>query len=160
MKLLQHQHYEDMKRRYLLMTGAMALLTPLAALAGDDHAKKEAGPNGGRLITAVEPHLELLVTKDRKVKITFLDEKKQAVEPGDKTVKLTCGERANPVRMTFQKGGKSLVSKELLPEGKNFPAVLQVKTDGKPVFERFQMNLMDCPECDYLEYACTCDHEH
>jgi hypothetical protein len=75
-------------------------------------------------------------------------------------VKLTCGERANPVRMTFVKEGMSLISNEVLPEGKNFPAVLQVKAGDKPVFERFQMNLADCPECDHLEYACTCDHEH
>jgi len=153
-----------MKATQRLIAGAIALMTPLASLAAEgddhDHAIKEAGPNGGRLVTAVEPHLELLVTDDRKVKITFLDDKKQAVEPGATTVKLTCGDRANPVRMTFEKEGKSLVSKEELPEGKNFPAVLQVKNDGKPVFERFQLNLADCPGCEYLEYACTCDHAH
>ena len=33
---------------------------------------KESGPNGGRLITSVEPHAEFLVTKDRKVQITFV----------------------------------------------------------------------------------------
>jgi hypothetical protein len=29
------------------------------------HAKKIAGPNGGRVLTGVEPHLEFFLTKDR-----------------------------------------------------------------------------------------------
>ena len=153
-----------MKKKYMMTLGALLLLSPIAAMAegdhGHSHEKKEAGPNGGRMVTKVEPHLEFFVTKDRKVKITFLDDDKKALDPGDKEVKLTCGERSKPVKMTFVKEGKSLVSKEALPDGKSFPAVLQVKVDGKPDFDRFQLNLADCPECDYLEYACTCVHGH
>ena len=30
-----------------------------------DHDTVEAGPNGGRILTSVEPHAEFLVTEDR-----------------------------------------------------------------------------------------------
>src|SRR6056297_132527 len=33
------------------------------------HGDIEAGPNGGRILDDVEPHLEFLVTEDRKVEI-------------------------------------------------------------------------------------------
>jgi hypothetical protein len=28
------------------------------------------------------------------------------------------------------------------------------------VTEKFNLNLVQCPECPNKEYACTCDHEH
>ena len=45
------------------------------------HARK-AGPNGGRVLHEVHPHAELLVTKDRKLQITFLTAKGKATAPG------------------------------------------------------------------------------
>ena len=50
------------------------------------HAKKIAGPNGGRVLTGVEPHLEFFLTKDRKVKITAVDDDGKAVELGEQSV--------------------------------------------------------------------------
>ncbi|MDA1043637.1 MAG: hypothetical protein O3C57_00275, partial [Verrucomicrobia bacterium] len=41
------------------------------------HDHKSSGPNGGRIITTVKPHLEFLVTQDRNVKITALDAQNQ-----------------------------------------------------------------------------------
>ena len=43
---------------------ALAILAPLALQAGLNHSheKKEAGPNGGRLLTSINPHAEFLVT--------------------------------------------------------------------------------------------------
>ena len=48
---------------------AIAAVSTFSAVAEDehDHEKKIAGPNGGRIITSVEPHVEFLVTKDSKV---------------------------------------------------------------------------------------------
>jgi hypothetical protein len=128
--------------------------------AGHAHAKKIAGPNGGRVITAVEPHLEFLVTKDRKVRITALDDDNKPAKIAEQTVKLTGGSRANPTRMTFEKDGDVLVSDIAFPAGNNLPVVLQIKTsaDAKSVIAKFSLNLNDCPGCEYKEYACTCDH--
>ena len=42
---------------------------------GHAHEKKIAGPNGGRVLTKVEPHLEFFVTKDHKIQITAVDDK-------------------------------------------------------------------------------------
>lgn len=129
-----------------------------------DHDHVIAGPNGGRVLVGVEPHLEFFVTKDGKVQITAVthDEKPKAIELGEQSVKVIAGKRTKPTRLAFAKEGKVLVSDGTLPEGKNFPVVVQIKTspDAKTVIEKFQLNLNDCPTCDYLEYACTCDHGH
>jgi hypothetical protein len=143
----------------------MSMLLPAAVSAADEHAghghaKKQAGPNGGRIVTSVEPHYELLVTPERKVKITFLGEDGKPVEAKDQSVTATGGDRANPTRMTFAKEAGALVSDKPLPEGKLVPLVLQVKTsaDAKSVTERLSVNLADCPTCEHKEYACTCEH--
>jgi hypothetical protein len=124
------------------------------------HAKKIAGPNGGRVLTGVEPHLEFFLTKDRKVKITAVDDDGKAVELGEQSVTVTGGSRSNPTRLTFTKDGNSLISDKAFPEGKMLPVIVQIKAkpDAKSVVERFVLNLSDCPGCKYLEYACTCDH--
>ncbi len=125
-----------------------------------EHAKKIAGPNGGRVLTGVEPHLEFFVTKDRKVKITAVDDDGKAVSLGEQTVTVTGGSRSKPTRMKFAKDGDSLISDKAFPEGNNLPVVVQIKAkpDAKTVIEKFSLNLSDCPGCDFLEYACTCDH--
>ncbi len=126
---------------------------------GDDHAAK-AGPNGGRLIMSVEPHLEFLVTDDRKVKITAVDEDDNLVPLGDQNITVIAGDRTNPTRLAFAKSGKFLVSDNALPEGNDFPLVISIKGAGAdPVLEKFNLNLSDCPTCDYKEYACICDHD-
>lgn len=145
-----------------LIAGALALILPAAAEEGHDHAHKIAGPNGGRVITSVEPHLEFFVTKERKVKITAVDDEGKAIDLGEQSVRLTGGSRSNPTRMTFEKDGNSLVSDKAFPEGNHLPVILQITPapDAKAVIERFNLNLDDCPGCEHLEYACTCDHEH
>ena len=92
-----------------------------------DHAKKEAGPNGGLLITAVEPHCELLVTPERKLKITFLGDDNKPVALKEQSVTATGGDRANPTQFTFTKEGESLVSEQALPAGMAVPLILQIK---------------------------------
>lgn len=126
---------------------------------GDQEAKKVAGPNGGRVLTAIEPHLEFFVTKDRKVKITAVDGAGKAIALGEQSVTVTGGSRANPTRMSFTKDGDSLVSDKAFPEGNNLPVVVQIKAkpDAKTVIVKFTLNLNDCPGCKLAEYACTCD---
>jgi hypothetical protein len=132
--------------------------------AGHDHGKKEAGPNGGRIITSVEPHAEFSVSKSKKVRITFLDEQNTTAIPlAEQTVDVVCGDRNNPTVLTFTKVADVFFeSNETLPEGNKYPVILTIRTsaDAEPVREKFILDLDECTSCDYLEYACTCDHHH
>jgi hypothetical protein len=150
-----------MKIQILALAAAILTTIPLMAEDGHNHEKKEAGPNGGRLITSVDPHPEFLVTPDRKVQITFVDDGK-VVAPAEQVISVTTGDRSAPVKMTFTKTDTALVSEQMLPEGNNFPVVVQIKTtpDAKAVVEKFTLNLSVCPECKLAEYACTCAHTH
>jgi hypothetical protein len=143
---------------------AIAILSSLTLHAGPNHSheKKEAGPNGGRILTAIEPHAEFLVTADRKVQITFVDDKGKAIAPAEQVVTVTTGERSAPLKMTFTKTETTLLSEQTVPEGNNFPVVVQIKTspDAKPIVEKFTLNLSICPDCKYAEYACICSHTH
>jgi hypothetical protein len=143
---------------------AIAILSSLTLHAGPNHSheKKEPGPNGGRILTSIEPHAEFLVTADRKVQITFVDDNEKAIAPAAQVVTITTGERAAPVKMTFAKTGDTLVSEQTVPEGNNFPVVVQIKTtpDAKTTVEKFTLNLSSCPDCKYAEYACICSHTH
>jgi hypothetical protein len=125
-----------------------------------EHAKKSAGPNGGRVVTATEPHFEFFVLPDGKVKITFLGENGKATALKDQSVTAVGGDRAKPTKLAFAKDGESLVSDKPLPEGKMVPIVVMVKVtaDAKTVIEKFTVNLSDCPTCEHKEYACTCEH--
>jgi hypothetical protein len=125
-----------------------------------DHTEKIAGPNGGRVITAVEPHAEFLVTEDRKVQVTFLTEDNKPLAASGQTVSVIAGDRSNPTKLAFAVSGDSLLSDIALPAGNDFPTVVQIKTspDAKAVIDRFNINLSDCPTCEYNEYACICEH--
>jgi len=61
-----------MKTKVLMFLVALSRASPLSA--ADKNDKKPAGPDGGRVIVAVEPRLEFLVTKERKVEISALSE--------------------------------------------------------------------------------------
>lgn len=130
---------------------------------GEAHAKKTPGPNGGRLIESVEPHVEFLIREDRRVQITFLGDDLKPVPAGDQLVSLIGGDRSAPFHLAFAKEGNSLLSEQPIPEGNNHPGVLQIKAnaEAKSVIEKFHLNFADCPTCEYQEYACICDHgEH
>ena len=121
---------------------------------------REAGPNGGRILHGVEPHLAFFVTEDRRVLVTALDDALNPVAIGTQEIHITAGDRSNPVKLNLIKEGAFLVSEAAFPEGDDFPIVVQVKAapGAKNVFEKFTLDLSECPTCDYLEYACTCDH--
>jgi hypothetical protein len=128
--------------------------------AGEKATQKQAGPNGGRVLTSVEPAVEFLVTDDRRVRLTFLDSALKPIPAAAQSATIIAGDRSAPVRLAFAKDGDSLLSDGTLPEGDDYPTVLQIKVDesAAPVLEKFNLDLSDCPSCDYLEYACICDH--
>lgn len=145
-----------------IVTAVLATLAQIHAGEGHHHEKKVAGPNGGRLLTTMDPHAEFVVTADRKVQITFIGEDGKVIAPSGQVVKVTTGSRSAPVKMTFQPAGTSIVSDQAVPEGNNFPVVVQIQagTDAKVVTEKFMLNLTKCPGCQLAEYACICDHTH
>jgi len=144
-----------MKTPILTLIAILALATVLPA-----HEKHEAGPNGGRILTKVEPHAEFFVMADRKVQITFLSEDGKAIAPAAQSVTVTAGDRSAPTKLTFVKSGDVLISEQPLPGGNDFPTVVQIKDtpEAKAVAEKFNLNLSECPGCKLKEYACTCAH--
>ncbi|GAB4166126.1 MAG: hypothetical protein Fur0032_03320 [Terrimicrobiaceae bacterium] len=146
---------------------AAAILGTLPLQAGNEghghsHAKREAGPNGGRILTAVEPHAEFLVLPDRKIQITFLGEDGKPVAAEGRLVTVTMGERSAPVKMNFTPAGPSLISDLAVPMGNHFPVVVQFRPtpDAKPVVEKFMLDMSVCPGCRLAEYACICERSH
>ncbi|CAM2961284.1 hypothetical protein [Rariglobus hedericola] len=141
---------------HLLALTALALTATVASA----HEQTVAGPNGGRLLTIVEPHAEFFVTAERKVQITFVGEDGKPVPPAEQVVVVTAGERSAPTKLTFTKTGNVLLSDTALPAGNAFPTVVQIKItpDAKSVAARFTLNTAICPECKNAEYACTCAH--
>ena len=155
-----------MKTKSLLLPfiAALAFVVPASAAdkKADDHhhEKRMAGPNGGRILTKVEPHAEFFVTADRKVQITFLGDDGKAIAPAAQVVTVTAGDRSAPTKLTFAKSGNALVSDAALPAGNDFPTVVQIKAkpDAKAVTEKFNLDLVKCSGCGHGEYACTCAH--
>jgi len=132
--------------------------------SGHAHAKKVAGPNGGRIISGPDFRAEFFITEDKKVQITFLNEENKAIAPAAQTVSVICGDRSNPTTLNPTKVADSnaLVSKATIPDGNNFPTIITVQTtaDAKPARAKFTLNMTQCSSCNHKEYACTCDHGH
>lgn len=126
-----------------------------------DGEKSEGGPNGGRLITSVNPAIEFIVEDDRSARILFLDAERNTVAPTTQIVSLIGGERTNPTTIAFVPNGNGLRSDKPLPEGNSVPVVLQIKPSpsADTVREKFNVNLSECPTCRYQEYACVCGHD-
>lgn len=143
-----------------MKTKLITLAALITSLAFSQAAEEIKAPNGGRIIEAVEPHAEFLITADKKIEIRFLDDGGKVVAPAAQTATVTMGDRAAPTKLTFAKDGDKLVSDKVIPEGKDLPVVLQIKTtpDAKNVTEKFNLNLAKCPTCSNAEYACTCEH--
>ena len=141
-----------------MKTRIIALI--IASLTFATAAEKIKAPNGGRIIDAVTPHAEFVVTADKKIEVRFLDDTGKVIAPADQVVTVTMGDRAAPTKLAFTKDGDKLVSDKVVPEGKELPVVLQIKTtpDAKAVTDRFNLNMETCPECKLSEYACSCDH--
>lgn len=131
-----------------------------AAQAHDHDHDTITGPNQGRILTEVEPHAEFFVTPERKVLITFVDDRGHVVAPAQQEVTVTTGSRAAPVRLAFIRQGDTLISDAPLPAGNHLPTVVQIQTapGADPAAIRFNLDLNPCSGCNRKEYACTCDH--
>jgi len=144
-----------MKSLLLLL---IALVSATTTLAQSD--KKIAGPNGGRILDSVTPHVEFHVNAERKVQFTFLDAHNQPIAPNAQSIIVTTGSRSAPITLNFIRQGDLLVADAPLPEGHRFPAVIQIKPtpDAAPVTEKFTIDLATCSDCGHYEHACTCGH--
>ena len=140
------------------LIAALAIAVP--AFAADDHKHVKAGPNNGRVLAGVEPHLEFLVTKDKKVEITALTEDLKAGKLSGQIVSVVAGDRSKPTKLEFKEEGGKLVSTGTLPEGNDYPVSVSIKANAKAkaVYEKFNLNLSKCPSCKNQEYACECEH--
>lgn len=154
-----------MKSKLLIALMSLALAFTANAAEKEkhdhDHGKAaKAGPTGGKLITDVEPHVEFFVNADKKVEIRFVDDDNKVVAPAGQVISVTLGDRSAPTKLSFTKDGDKLISDKSIPEGADLPTVVQVraKEGAKPVTEKFNLNLAQCPSCKNKEYACTCEH--
>ncbi len=138
---------------------ALTLLVLTGSVASA-HEKISAGPNRGRLLTAVTPKAEFFVTPERKVQITFVGADGKAIAPAGQVVVVTTGQRSAPTRLTFSQAGNVLLSDTVLPEGNGFPTVVQIKAtpEAKAAVARFNLNTVVCGGCKNAEYACVCGH--
>jgi hypothetical protein len=135
---------------------------------GDDEQVKDTpGPNGGRILTEVEPHLEFLLNDDHSIQIIALTDDARPTPIGTQVINVTGGDRSAPADINFSKKGDALVSNGTFPKGKNLPVIVSIQStpDAEPSIARFTLNLSDCPTCDFKEYACICghadgDHDH
>jgi hypothetical protein len=145
-----------MKSIAINLLAVLALTLPAFAA----EKKKEAGPNGGRILTAVEPHLEFYVTKDRKVEISALTPDNKPAKLSGQVIAVAAGDRSKPTKLEFKEDGGKLVSTNKLPDGNDFPVSVSIKPNasGKAVYEKFNCDLDKCPTCKYQEYACICAH--
>lgn len=127
---------------------------------GEGYAGKMAGPNGGRLITSVNPNFEFLVQEDRRVRLTFVDEGASPIDVASVSVLLTCGDRMSPTETAFAQADNALISEKPLPDGNILPVVLTIKTtpDSEPIYEKFNVDFSTCGGCRFVEYACICGH--
>lgn len=132
----------------------------IASLTLANAAEKLKAPNHGRLIEAVNPHAEFLLTPDKKIEIRFLDDSGKVIAPAGQVVTVIMGDRLNPTKLSFTQDGDKLLSNQTIPIGDNLPVVLQIraKDAAKPVTHKFNLNLAKCPTCGNAEYACSCDH--
>lgn len=149
-----------MKSHALRFLALVAVALSVTAVHAHNDKKKVAGPNGGRILTTVEPRAEFFVTADRKVQITFLDPAGKPIAPAEQVVTVTTGDRAAPTKLTFAKTGHALLSTAPLPKGNELPTVVQIKptATGKTATEKFNVDLSKCGECKLAEYACICAH--
>ena len=109
-----------------------------------------------------EPAVEFIVQEDRTVVIQLLDENRNPVTPTNQVITLIGGERTSPTSLAFAKKGNRLVSDQPILEGASIPVVLQIMASANAavVREKFNINLSECPTCDYQEYACVCGHDN
>lgn len=137
-------HRRPFLREIFLALSLLLVLATVSVRAHEGHHHHPSvGPNGGRVLIAVEPHLEFFVQEDRTVRITALDDHGKAVPIGDLVVRVTSGGRLFPTRLGFERKGDVLVSDRPLPEGDELPIVVRIEPakGGAAVTEKFHLDL-------------------
>lgn len=121
---------------------------------------REPGPNGGRLITEIDPSAEFFLRADNFAQITFVGPAGMPVPVAEQSATAVTGDRMNPTTVEFEKQGDVLVSSTPLPKIEGQPTVLTLKAspDAEPVVERFNLKTYTCSGCGLQEYACICGH--
>jgi hypothetical protein len=120
--------------------------------AGKDHHGHDEsvtkGPNRGQVVRSKAGFaFEIVVDKDRKARLVFIDKDHKAVALGEQLVSGIAGERSAPVKLVFARGKEKdadvLISDKALPKGDHVQMILTIKTapDAKPVTERFELHL-------------------
>ncbi len=139
-------------------------LLPLFLLAASLACAAEkivAGPRGGRLLDTAPLKAEFLVTKDRRVEVTFYDGALKPVTPGTQVVAITAEPKSGRLPVEVTKTTHGFASKVALPAATEpYRVVVQIreKPDARPQNFRIDLNLEICGECKHAEYACTCAH--
>lgn len=130
-----------------------------AALCATAAEKIIAGPKGGRLLDT-SPQAEFFVNADRKVEITFYDAGRKPIAPEAQVVAIIAEPKSGRVPLDLEKTAHGFVSKAELPAGEPYRVVVQIResAEAKPRNFRVDLNLEQCGECKYAEYACTCGH--
>lgn len=139
----------------LLFTLAAAGLFAAAA------EKSVAGPKGGRLLATAPHAVEFFVTKDRKVEVTFYDAHQKVVAPGERVVTVTAEPKSGRTPVALVPSETGFVSTAPLPApGEVYRVVVQIRDSAtaRPQNYRLDLNLGQCGECKYAEYACACAH--
>ncbi|MFO1486376.1 MAG: hypothetical protein U1F71_23640 [Verrucomicrobiaceae bacterium] len=153
-----------MNTQSILLILSLSLVTHLA-YADDPKSGYHgmAGPNGGRLLVEVEPHIEFLVKSDtKKVEIRFVGDALIVLPPAGQEVTTTVGEGDSATKLTFTQQGDKLVSDVPLPAGDRLPVTVQIRAkpgDSSVTAEKFILDLGPCPTGKHLKYACTCERD-
>lgn len=150
-----------MKIKTILCTSLALGFRLACADAPDSGYHGMSGPNGGRLLVEVEPHIEFLVQMEsKKVEIRFIGDALIVLEPGSQEVNVSIGEGANVAKLTFIRDGEKFVSESALPAGEKQPVTVQLRTTpGAPLItaEKFILDLSPCLTGRHLRYNCTCE---
>jgi hypothetical protein len=145
-----------MKIKTMLLLSVLPVVGLVAAAE-----KIVAGPKGGRLLATVPHAAEFFVTKDRVVEVTFYDANQKPVAPGDRVVGVTAEPKAGRTAIALTKTATGFVSQAPLPAaGEVYRVVVQIRENatGRPQNFRIDLNLGQCGECKFAEYACSCPH--
>ncbi len=103
---------------------------------------------------------EFFVTAERRAEITFLDSALKPATPGSQVVSAIAEIPGQRTVVEFDRTESGFVSREVLPESAApYRVVVQIRRapGEKPSNHRIELNLTQCGECGYLEYACTCE---
>ncbi|MDL5046580.1 hypothetical protein QQ054_11100 [Oscillatoria amoena NRMC-F 0135] len=129
--------------KLILLNLLTLMMTVCLGYAGPGHDDKTAaGPNGGKVLDAAAGHVEFFVQEDRKIRITFLDDKMKVIPVGKQVVTAKVEAGAATVPLDFERSGEFLVSQSVLPDGDQYRIVLQIRPDegGKPQNLRIDYN--------------------